>query len=87
MTDFLIEDEKAALKTKPSYPGCCEQQASPRSPCTKRIPNSQEAGGWRVHWRNLALLPPWEDGNKAGSMEDLVRRGSWIPPPGLLGQS
>lgn len=53
MADFSIEDEKASIKTKPSYPGCCcEQPASPCSPCTKRVHNSQEAGGWRLHRRN-----------------------------------
>lgn len=38
MTDFRIEDEKVAIKTKPSYPGCrCEQQASPVAPAPSRF--------------------------------------------------
>lgn len=46
MTDFSIEDEKDAIKTKPSYPGCCcEQQASLHSPSIKQIHNSQEVEG------------------------------------------
>lgn len=36
MTEFWIEDDKDAIKTKPSYPECCcKQQASPHSPAAR----------------------------------------------------
>lgn len=38
MTEFWIEDDKDAIKTKPSYPGCCcKQQASPHSPAARGL--------------------------------------------------
>lgn len=36
MTEFWIEDDKDAIKTRPTYPGCCcKQQASPHSPAAR----------------------------------------------------
>lgn len=66
MTDFSTEAEKDAVKTKPGSPGCYrKQQASAHSPSTKWLRNSQEWRGYRLHWRDPALLHPWEDGSKA----------------------
>ena len=72
MTDFSIEDEKDAVKTKASYLGCCcQQQASPCSPCTRRwIHNSQGAGGRQVALEELGLAPSLGRGDTAGSGEE-----------------
>lgn len=75
MTDFSIEDEKDAIKTKPSYPGCCcKQQVSPHSPSTRQIHNSQEVEGIQAPVEGFCLkgsVERWEQG------KDGVRTWWW----------
>lgn len=88
MTDFSIEDEKDAIKTKPSYRGCCcKQQVSPHSPCTRQIHNHQEVEGIQGPLEELCLttsLERWEqgmDGEKTWDEEQLD--SSPHPPPSI----
>lgn len=66
MTAFSIEDDKDAIKMKPSYPGCwCKQQASPYSPAPSGVMILRKLRGHRLPQKNSALLPSWKDGNEA----------------------
>jgi hypothetical protein len=49
MIDFSIEDEKDAIKTKPSYPGCCcKQQALYIAPAPSRFIILRKLRGYRL---------------------------------------
>ena len=70
MTDFWTEGDKDAIKTKPSYPGCCcKQQVSPHNPAPSRF-ISQEVEGIQVPLEELGLptsIGRWEHGSNGGT--------------------
>lgn len=60
MTDFSIENEKDAIKTKPSYPGrCCKQQ-----PNSRPVHNSQAVGSCKFQWESPTFKLPSRVGQK-----------------------
>lgn len=74
MMDFQIEDEKDAIKTKPSYPGCfCKQPVSLHSPRTMPVHNSQKVEGMLMPVDKSYLKAPkgnWTEGREERSIEE-----------------
>lgn len=90
MTDFQIEDEKDAIKTKPSYPGCfCKQPVSLHSPRTTPVHNSQEVEGMLTPADKSYLKAPkgnWAKGREETSIEEIETSFSFFlhHPEGIM---
>lgn len=90
MTDFQIEDEKDAIQTKPSYPGCfCKQPISLHSPRTMPVHNSQEVEGMLTPVDKSYVKAPkgnCTEGREERSIDETETSFSFFPhhPEGIM---